>query len=162
MFDAFFSQVTARVEPQVTARLKTSSEEDKINRDALRGEFREKNKKISQLIAKSWLPNDPEGAEIRQVILRNVSEEIKDLLKKYDVDIDEFLGSIVGGPIHVKVSWDTFAGKLDEIPGSQGSYVLPYPPRPVEVTDEHLEEWVNNTDPNTPMPPYPYIPLTGF
>ncbi len=37
---------------------------------------------------------------------------------------------------------------------------IPYPPRPAEVTNEQLEEWVNNDDPEQVYPPHPYIPLT--
>ena len=133
---------------------------EEVNSDELKRELQKQSKTISQLIAKSWLRDKyPEGEEIREVLLRDNSDEIKSLLKKYDVDIDIFG---FGGPIEVTVSWDTFSGDLKEVPGRAGSYTLPYPPRPAEVTNEQLEEWVKDTNPDDPYPKAPYIPLTAF
>ncbi|GAB1543540.1 hypothetical protein NUACC21_62150 [Scytonema sp. NUACC21] len=121
------------------------------------------NKKLSQFIAKSWLPNDPEGADFRRVVLRGDSEEIKNWLKNHGVDLEGFFRV----SIHIEVSWDTFIGTLKEstTPGAisdrSNRYIFPYPPRPAEVTDEQLERWVNDTDPNKQFPDDPYIPLTA-
>ena len=129
-----------------------------VNSEELKRELEKQSKTISQLIAKSWLPDKyPEGKEIREVLIRDNSDEIKSLLKKYGVDIDIFG---FGGSLEVTVSWDTFKGDIEEIPGRAGAYTLPYPPRPAEVTNEQLEEWVNDTNPDDPYPKAPYIPLT--
>lgn len=125
-------------------------------------------KKISQLIAKSWLPNDPEGAKIRQVLLQasteelTKSEEIKKLFKEnYRIDIEEIVGDLYGHPVDVTVSWDTFSGSAREREDQRGQYIIPYPPRPVEVTDTQLQAWVNNEEDSVSFPPDPYIPLSG-
>jgi hypothetical protein len=117
-------------------------------------EFLNQSKKMSQLIAKSWLPNDPEAANIKKVLMSRNSDEIKALMKNYGIDPEGFLG-----PTKVVVDWNSYKGVLTEEVGEM-VYSLPYPPRPTEVTDEQLEEWVNNTDPNTQYPTTPYIPLS--
>ena len=119
--------------------------------------FGQLSKNISQLIAKSWLP---EGEEIKKVLLHGSSEKIKDIFKENGVDFDEFFSPMT---VNVNVDWDTFFGTLAEItgPGQPLEYNLPYPPRPMEVTDAQLNEWVNNSDPSTIYPPYPYIPLSA-
>jgi len=116
-------------------------------------------KKVSQLIARSWLPNDPEGADIKGALLSGDSEEIKTVFKKYGVDLDEFFSPMT---INVNVDWDTFFGSLAEVTGSEQpvEYNIPYPPRPMEVTDAQLSEWVDSNDPSAVYPPYPYIPMT--
>ncbi len=120
-------------------------------------------KKLSQLIAQSWLQKDVEGSEgheFRQILLRHNSEEIKDFLKnKHSINIDDLFQAVSDGPVDVKVSWDTFGGKTDE---ELRLYVLPYPPRPSEVTDAQLEKWVNDINPEQIFPLDPYIPLTFF
>ncbi|GAB1543539.1 hypothetical protein NUACC21_62140 [Scytonema sp. NUACC21] len=118
------------------------------------GGFKSQSKKVSQIIAKSWLSNDPEGMEIKRVIFRRNSDEIKELLKKYGIDLEGFFG-----PTKVVVDWSSYKGILTEDVG-EAVYILPYPPRPTEVTDEQLEEWVNNNDPDTLYPTTPYIPLS--
>ncbi|MDF5732082.1 MAG: hypothetical protein PUP92_29795 [Rhizonema sp. PD38] len=119
------------------------------------GDFKNQSKKISQIIAKSWLANDPEGMEIKRVIIRRNSDEMKQLLKKYGVDLERFFG-----PMKVVVDWNSYKGIITEDVG-EAIYILPYPPRPAEVQDEHLEEWINNNDPNTLYPTTPYIPLSA-
>ncbi|SRR5579883_180147 len=119
-------------------------------------EFKSQSKKVSQLIAKSWLANDPEGAEIKRVIYGRNSNEIKEMFKKYGVDLERFFD-----PLKIVVDWSSFKGILEEEVVGEVIYRLPYPPRPTEVTDEQLEEWINNTDTNTQYPPHPYIPLTA-
>lgn len=120
------------------------------------------NKRLSQLIAKSWLPHDPEGAEFKQVLLRGDSEEIKNWLKNHDADLE----GVYGVSIFIEVSWDTFVGTLREstalgtLSNRSNVYTLPYPPRPVVVTDEQLERWVNDTNHTNEFPSDPYIPLT--
>ncbi len=123
--------------------------------DEVKSSFRQQSKKISQLIARSWLPG---GEDIKNTLLHGSSDDIKKLLRDNGIELDDFFG-----PLKVNVDWDTFFGSIKEIkdPDYEGIYNMPYPPRGLEVTDEHLTEWVNNTDPNTINPPYTYIPLTA-
>lgn len=135
-----------------------------LDRETARPTMIELNKKISQLIAKSWLyKSDPEGERIRNVLVGNLlkttaekSKEIVEFFKNnYDIDMENIGGVF---PIEsVEVDWDTFYGSLSE---KGKKYILPYPPRPTEVTDEHLEQWINDTSNN--FPSTPYIPLTFF
>ena len=122
--------------------------------------FAQLSKEISQLIARSWLPNDPKGADIKGALLKGDSEEIKTVFNKYGVDLDKFFSPMT---VNVSVDWDTFFGTFSEVTGPEQplEYNLPYPPRPMEVTDAQLSEWVHNSDPSTIYPPYPYIPLSA-
>ena len=123
----------------------------------VRQSFAQQSKKISQLIAKSWLPDDPEGTQIKKVLIEGNSEKINEMLKKYGVDLE-----VIFHPLSIHVDWDTFFGKMAEttVGGGTWLYSLPYPPRPNEVTDAQLTDWVNNQDPNQQFPPNPYIPLS--
>jgi hypothetical protein len=114
-------------------------------------DFLQASKKISQLIAESWLP---EGEQIKKVLLSDDEEAIKELLKDKGIDLEGVFGIKT-----LFVNWDSFYGTITEL---GLAYYLPYPPRPVVVEDYQLEEWVNNTEPNTLFPPYPYIPLSAF
>ena len=109
-------------------------------------------KKMSQLIAKSWLPG---GEEIRKILLSNNSEEIKKMLKKHNISL-ELLGDI-----KIEVDWSTFLGRLEDATNSL-KLVIAYPPRPSEynLSDSDIEEWVNNEDPNQKVPSHAYIPVT--
>lgn len=137
----------------------------KIDKEVARTAMIELNKKMGQLIAKSWLhKSDPEGERIRNVLVGNLlettaekSKEIVEFFKSsYGIDMENIGGVF---PVEsVEVSWDTFYGNLSE---NGKKYVLPYPPRPTEVTDEHLENWINDTTSNN-FPTTPYIPLTFF
>lgn len=150
-FDDFFNQITE--ESSNTRGAEVIDKED----------FLFINKKLSQLIAKSWLPNDPEGAEFRKILLRGDSEEIKNWLKNHDVDLEGFFRV----SLNIEVSWDTFIGTLKEtttlgtISNRSQTYILPYPPRPGVVTDEQLERWVNDTNSDNKFPLDPYIPLSA-
>jgi hypothetical protein len=164
LFDNFYNQVIDKIDEDQSIRSLGSNEDFK--QEVAKYIF-ERNKKLSQLVAKTWLPNVyPEGAEFRAILLSKKesgekTKEIKEFLKKHDIDIDGILGSAIGGPIDIQVSWDTFGGTIGEIQG-RGPYMLPYPPRPSEVTDEQLESWINDNNPNNPFPHDPYIPLTGL
>jgi hypothetical protein len=136
----------------------------RIDKEAARAATIELNKKMGQIIAKSWLhKSDPEGEKIRNVLVGNLlkttaekSKEIMEFFKSnYDIDIENIGG--VFSVESVEVNWDTFYGNLSE---NGKKYVLPYPPRPTEVTDEQLEQWINDTSNN--FPSTPYIPLTVF
>jgi hypothetical protein len=136
----------------------------KIDKEAARTEMIGLNKRMGQLVAKSWLyKSDPEGGKIRNVLIGNLhkttaekSKEIIEFFKSnYDIDMENIGG--VFSVESVEVDWDTFYGDLPE---NGKKYVLPYPPRPTEVTDEQLEQWINDTSNN--FPSTPYIPLTFF
>lgn len=118
--------------------------------------FAELSKKISQIVAQSWLP---EGAEIKKVLLQGNSQEIGAMFKENGADIEAFFKPF---NVYFNVDWDTFYGSLVEVSTGDNIWLsnIPYPPRPMEVTDEQLEEWVNNDDPDVLYPPHPYIPLT--
>ncbi|MDF5725678.1 MAG: hypothetical protein PUP91_35575 [Rhizonema sp. PD37] len=161
LFDAFSKPLVEAFKNQPRDR-SPSPIDPKELRDQFEQWLRENSKKMSQVIAKSWLQNDPEGAQIRQVILSSEPEKIKDFLKeKYNIDIESVLGTLIGSPVKVKVDWDTFGGSTSEFP-SGGVYVLPYPPRPAEVTDTQLQRWIDDNDPSPShqFPADPYIPLT--
>lgn len=121
--------------------------------------FAEHSKKISKLVAKSLLPDDPEGTEIRAALLENVSEKIKAVFKKYGMDFDEFARPF---SVNVTVDRSTMCGSIEEVegPGQILKITLPYPPRSEKLTDAQLTEWINNEDPEIVYPPYAYIPLT--
>lgn len=126
----------------------------------------EQNKKLSQLIAKSWLPNEyPEGKAFRDILLdtdetKTDAERTKDIvnfLKTQGINIADILEPLLGRPVNIKVSWDTFAGDIRE----GDVYVLPYPPKPrIDGFDDELEKWIKDKDPNNILPDAPYIPLT--
>ncbi|MEC4813941.1 MAG: hypothetical protein SAK29_11810 [Scytonema sp. PMC 1069.18] len=150
-FDDFFNQIT-----EEAGSTRGASDINKQEAYVI-------SKKLSQLIAKSWLPNDPEGAEFRQIILRGDSEEIKNWLKNHDVDLEGFFQV----SINIEVSWETFVGTLKEttamgrLSTRSNTYTLPYPPRPAVVTDEQLEKWINDTNADNKFPLDPYIPLSS-
>ncbi|MDF5715150.1 MAG: hypothetical protein PUP93_15015 [Rhizonema sp. NSF051] len=158
LFDAFFQPLIEAFNNQ--PRDRSPSPIDPKDLDQFEQWVRENSKKMSQVIAKSWLRNDPEGAQIRQVILSGDTDQIKDFLKtKYNVEIESVLGPLIGSPVKINVDWDTFGGRTFEFP-SGGIYVLPYPPRPAEVTDTQLQKWIDDNDPSHQFPADPYIPLT--
>jgi hypothetical protein len=113
-------------------------------------------KKISQLVAKSWLP---EGEEIKSVLLSNDSEKIQEMLQRNGIDID-----ILGDTTKFEVDWSTFIGSLEDSldPNYIFRMVIGYPPKPSEynLSDSDLVEWVNNTDDEQTKPTHPYIPVT--
>jgi hypothetical protein len=112
-------------------------------------------KKISQLIAKSWLPG---GEDIKNTFLYGKEEEIKELLKQYGVNLP------APASTSLSIDWNSFFGSAkEEKNGGQTvlKWTIAYPPRPYyDVTDEQLQAWVDNDDPNTSYPTAAYIPLT--
>lgn len=113
-------------------------------------------KKMSQLIAKSWLPG---GEPIKKILLYGQEEEIKDLLEQNGISLPK--GAI---SIRLSVNWDSFYGSVQEKTLGRERFwewTIAYPPRPYyDVTDEQLQKWVDNDDPNTLYPTAAYIPLT--
>lgn len=152
-FERFFKQVE-RASKKSSANANAS--------EKLKIELRSVNKQLGQLVARSWLPNDPLGQEFRNVLVGDLNESVAErsskiikFLKKQGIEI-EVLGDTVET---VQVNWNSFSGTLTE---DTRTYLLPYPPRPVEVTDVQLEAWVGDTDPAHKYPTTPYIPLSGF
>ena len=119
-------------------------------------------KKISQLIAKSWLSNDEDGKRIREVLLLpntpDKTGKIKKLLEDHGINIENL------GVAKIEVDWDSFFGSLKDTgdPQSPLTLVIAYPPRPTEfnITEEALETWVSDTDDSRLIPDHPYIPVT--
>jgi hypothetical protein len=121
----------------------------------------EQDKKISQLIARSWLQKDDVGKQFREILIsskssQEKSEEIKNFLQNQGIAFPKELFS------QIKVNWESFGGKIEEEPGRERIYLMPYPPRPFEVKDEHLEKWINDNNPERIEPEDPYIPLSFF
>jgi hypothetical protein len=153
---SFRDNYEAKLKEFINANLgKAAAKSPDLKGHELTEGFRQRSKLISQLIARSWLPG---GEEIKQTLIYGSSDEIKALLTQEGVDLDKFFG-----PTMIKVDWDTFYGTLEEIYATDFEviYNMPYPPRPGEVTDEQLTDWVGNTNSDEVYPPYPYIPLTG-
>lgn len=94
------------------------------------------NKKLSQLIAQSWL--DGERLDInKKFLIKN------DILSKEEAEYYEVV-------VRENPPGPPYRGVIDAV---EGRIVIPYPDRPAEVTDEDLEQWVNS-DTNSP----PWIP----
>ncbi len=149
----------AKLEDFIDRNLGLASKESlDTDTNALRSQFRKQSKIISQLIAESWLKTD-RGKYIKEILLGGNTRKIKQLLKDNGIDIDQFLGRTI-----INVDWDTFFGTIKEVSHTSHEivYNMPYPPRPSEVSDEELQDWVDNTDPQQVYPTAPYIPLSGF
>ena len=112
-------------------------------------------KEMSQLIAKSWLP---EGKEIREVLLSRDSDKILKLFRDHNIDIELFAIS------RVEVDWTTFLGSVEDTtdPEHPLKLVVAYPPKPdaFNLNDDDLRDWVNNDEPKQKVPPHPYLPVT--
>ena len=109
------------------------------------------NRKFSKAIAKAWLADDSEGKKIHQTLLEGSSEKLKELLRKYQIPVRDDCEYVVDrGSFEVSIFIDEKA---------QISYVrLPYPPRPTEVEDLQLNEWVDDDDPKTVAPSELFLP----
>ncbi|MFQ4144869.1 hypothetical protein [Chlorogloeopsis sp. ULAP02] len=113
-------------------------------------------KKISQLIARSWLPG---GEEIRSVLLSHDSEKIRKMFQENDIEID-----ILPDKTKFLVDWTTFIGSLEDTIDPEYSFqmVIAYPPKPSEfnLSDSDLKEWVEDNNDDNTKPTHPYIPVT--
>ncbi|MBP0017714.1 MAG: hypothetical protein J7647_09165 [Cyanobacteria bacterium SBLK] len=117
-------------------------------------EFDQLHKKITQLLAQSWISDSIDGSQLRAALLTNNSAQIKQAFTDLGVNLNDLLDEIT-----VSADWDTFYGSID--PQKKELY-LPYPPRPAEVTDGQIIDWVNNTNPQDLDPPYAYLPCSSF
>ena len=139
-------------------------------------------KRLSQLIAYSWMSDaDVESlkqdkeftlaihvnkppSEIASILQRARSDEIKEMLREQaNVNLDDSLGP----NSRVNVDWNVFDGSVEAQDATAVSVKdewytanLPYPPRPGCVKDWQLQEWVSNDKHGEYGPPYPYIPLS--
>ncbi|NEQ36406.1 MAG: hypothetical protein F6K40_09025 [Okeania sp. SIO3I5] len=114
-------------------------------------------KKISQLIAKSWLPD---GEDIRKVFLSQDSKEILKMLKKKGIALE----SIFGPSLEIKIDTNSFEGYIEEVRNIQQPFifVISYPPKPTEfnVSDQELTQWVENNNSNQFVSDNLYIPVS--
>ncbi len=118
-------------------------------------------KKLSQLIASSWLPG---GEDIKTAFNGGDTEAIVKMIKeKTDIDLQ----ALFGDDVIVTINWESFLADIEEIymGGEDFRTVVhfPYPERPSkdEVSDNDLQSWVNNTDSSIVVAPFPYIPLSA-
>ncbi|MDF5718317.1 MAG: hypothetical protein PUP93_31730 [Rhizonema sp. NSF051] len=108
-------------------------------------EWHKTNKRLSQLIAKSWLPGE-------EKLKHQILQDPKNALAENGIDIPE----------GVEVVADTRSFNCSIVPDERQDwpekiiFKLSYPPRPAEVTDEQLSDWVEGKVEQ----PAPYIPLT--
>ena len=111
------------------------------------------NRKFSKAIAKAWLADDSEGKKIHQTLLEGSSEKLKELLRNYEIPVkDECEYAIDRGSFQVSIF-------IDE--KTQRYYVrLPYPPRPKELEDLQLTEWVKDDELDTMAPTK--LSIVGF
>ncbi|NEO52285.1 MAG: hypothetical protein F6K54_03825 [Okeania sp. SIO3B5] len=113
-------------------------------------------KKISQLIAKSWLSD---GEDIRKVFLSQDSDKILEMFQREGIDM-----GIFGPGLKVSIDTETFTGYLEETRDNQQPFnlVISYPPKPTEfnLSDQELREWVKNDDSNQLVPDNPYMPVS--
>ena len=118
------------------------------------------NKKLSQLIAQSWL--DGQRLDINKKWLLEQGFISQEEAPYYDEMIEVERNPSEkpdpehpNGPKYIGIITLTEEGKLH--------MYIPYPERPnVEgLTDEVLKEWVNSTTDSAPwLPAHPYIPYT--
>ncbi len=107
-------------------------------------------RKMSKIVAKSWLPA---GKEIREVILSNDSDKIKKVFEAGGCDFSFYQD------YKVEVDFNNFEGNLKD---RKETILIAYPPRPSDfnLSDRDLQDWIDEKDPNISMPPHPYIPVT--
>jgi hypothetical protein len=139
-------------------------------------------KKLSQLIAYSWLENE-KARKIREIFRRATADdsELKQLLTGQFPDLwcEPIFTESEVALYSFQINWDTFIGTLIEeqqaIMAQCPPYFrvnLPYPPRPAlgetTVTLEQIQEWADsplefdeNGTVKNPFPPYPYIPCSS-
>jgi hypothetical protein len=119
-----------------------------------------RNKKLSQLIAQSWLP----GGEYIKEQLCGTQDQVLELLVVEDILTEEEAK-------YTRIEVDTnppeppYLGSIKEgLPPYLLNLYIPYPQRPTEVKDEQLMSWVNSEISSEPLSPFqinPWIPYTS-
>ncbi len=124
-------------------------------------------KVLSQIIARSWLPDDPIAARWKEALNFGRQDEIKAIIngvlreKGYEFTMENILGE----NIEIIVDWGSFIADFEVVAIDEEPVVLfrfPYPPRPSrdELKDQDLAAWWENKDSEQVIPHIPYIPLT--
>ena len=114
------------------------------------------NKKISQLVAMSWLPD---GKEIGPILVGGDQDKIRNLflekgiLGPEDATLTRF--DVCPNPVaHEGESNLKYTGRIVEDPDTATPeswiFEIPYPPRPEQVKDEMLSDWVNSPPDSDP------------
>ena len=108
-------------------------------------EWLEASRKISKLIAKSWLPGEEE-------LKHQFLNDPKRVLAENGIDIPDGV-EVVADPrsFDCSIVSDERYGMPEKL-----LMKLSYPPRPAEVTNEQLSDWVEGKV----KYPAPYIPLS--
>lgn len=108
------------------------------------------NKKLSQLIAQSWLDGQQVSFDTQFLIDNHLLSENEAQYVEIHVDTTPC------GPPYI--------GKIEGIVGGDGySMYIPYPNRPAEVTNEELTQWVDSPVDSSPYTPFKisqWIPYT--
>jgi hypothetical protein len=157
----FFEQGVKEITPdvlQATTRSIPTDREVKAVKDLL-----EKNKLLSQLIARSYLP---EGEGIRS-ILTGDQDGIRELLMEVEIlTEEEAKNSRFDVDTHPQGS-PPFVGRIEEDPFPDTPEILiwkiPLPTRHEELTDEQLNSWLATPPDSEPWEPYHisiWIPYT--
>lgn len=119
----------------------------------------ERNKKLSQLIARSWLP----GGEHIKEQLGGTQEQVLELLVAEEILIEE---EAKWSRVEVDINppGPPYLGTLNEgVPPYLLNLYIPYPQRPTEVKDEQLMTWLSseiNSEPFSPFEISPWIPYS--
>ena len=118
------------------------------------GSFAEVSKKISQIVARTWLDNE-QAKQITTELESGDQERIKGILTRCGLNLDEFFSEMT---VCVFVDCNTFESggvnsTFQQTPNT-GQVVIvniPLPPRPndVTLTDEVITGWIDgSTDPD--------------
>lgn len=138
-------------------RLDLSETLERLNDLLLAGE---KAKKLSQLIAESWLPR---GNDYRDKFLGDQKTLKQFLIEKGIFDDQDDADEVEEIKVERNVEGPPYLGAIDIDKTIEGEAIklklfIPYPDRHSQLTDEELEKWINNTDPNQIRPSNLYIP----
>jgi hypothetical protein len=116
------------------------------------------NKKLSQLIARSWLPG---GEEIEKRFLGSQEEVIQLLVDEGIVTAEE--APYIGVNVDTNPPGPPYVGNIQEGVDPVLTLYIPYPKRPSQVTSAELTTWVDsqiNAAPYSPFEISQWIPYT--
>jgi hypothetical protein len=110
----------------------------------------ERNKRLSQLIAQSWLPG---GEYIKKQFL-GTQEQILELLVAENILVEEE-AKYTRVEVDMNPPGPPYLGAIKEgLPPYLLNLYIPYPQRSTEVKDEQLMTWVNSTIESAPFSPF--------